>query len=97
MSEPDKGFFDRADGHIALANAQISKEVGPGEVSASFLFAAARYNAFITAAGCTTSLELQSSKEQAVDYFTEQFRALLEQQMDDYAQNFSVYMRQRGK
>ncbi|MDQ1310125.1 MAG: hypothetical protein QG601_1395, partial [Pseudomonadota bacterium] len=38
----DDDFYKRADAHIHLANAQLG-EVGRGKVSASFMYAVARF------------------------------------------------------
>ena len=42
----DKEFYELADAHIALCNTHMGK-VKPAKVSASMLFAAARFNAFV--------------------------------------------------
>jgi hypothetical protein len=49
MTDPvDDTFYDRADAHIALAN-EYCLSTGKGKVSASFLYGAARFNAYIGA------------------------------------------------
>lgn len=58
MSDNEKAFYDRASELIKLANKQNqSTEIQTGEVSASFMWAVARYNAWFG----STSFE---SKEQ---------------------------------
>ena len=64
-NELDKKFWARADQFINLANEQ-SQEVGPGEVSSSLLFAAARFNAFVAAATARDIDELKKNKEDAI-------------------------------
>ena len=48
-ASPDipQAFFDRADAVIALANRQVGEGVPRGDVSASTLYAAARFNAYV--------------------------------------------------
>ena len=54
-SDTDKEFFERADDYITLANEQAAN-VSRGKVSASMMFATARFNAWVSASG-TESLE----------------------------------------
>lgn len=55
MSEADKVFFDRVDSHINLCNEQLSEDVSIGQVSASSMYAAARFNAWVSACGWKNS------------------------------------------
>lgn len=45
MQEVDDEFYQRADAHIHLSNDQISETIGAGKVSASTMYATARFNA----------------------------------------------------
>jgi hypothetical protein len=45
--EIDPKFFDRADAHINLSNDQLA-DINPGKVSASMMYATARFNAYIS-------------------------------------------------
>jgi len=51
MSKPlDPKFYSRADAFIHLANDQYkNNDVGRGEVCASFMYGAARFNAWLSA------------------------------------------------
>ncbi len=50
MTQPvDDGFYARADAHIQLSNQQISEAAGRGKVSASMMFATARFNTWVSA------------------------------------------------
>ena len=91
-SEADDHFFDRADAMINLANQQL-ESMTPGKVSASMLYAAARFNAWASAIGWESSEEMKAAKGEAIDYFVEQYRAMLIENLDDYAANFDQYMR----
>jgi len=51
MKEVDDKFYERADAHIHLCNDQISKDISKGKVSASTMYATARFNAWISACG----------------------------------------------
>jgi hypothetical protein len=90
--QPDQAFFDRADQIINLANEQL-EVVNPGKVSASTLYAAARFNAWISATGWISGDELKAAKEETVDFFVEQYRAMLVENLDDYIDKFDAYMR----
>lgn len=87
----DEAFYNRADAVIHLANAQL--DAAPrGKVSASCMYGTARFNAWITACGFSTAPELAEAREETVEYFVKQYRAMLEEHIDDYIENFSAYM-----
>ena len=86
----DAGFWDRADAHIHLANGQCDS-ADAGKVSASLLYAASRFNAFIVASNATSAESLSQSRGQTLEYFTQQFRSMLEENLDDHIKNFSNY------
>ena len=48
INDPDDKFFERADAHIHLSNDQL-KDIEHGRVSASMMFALARFNAWVNA------------------------------------------------
>lgn len=91
-SETDKEFFQRADEYIDVANQQAT-QVNRGKVSASMMYATARFNAWISACTSQTGDELLSAKKDILEYFVEQYRQMLEEHLDDYAQNFDKYMK----
>lgn len=88
----DSKFYDRADAHIHLANEQLEEVEGRGKVSASMLFAAARFNAWVSACGFTSAAEMADAREQTLNYFCEQYRLMLEENLDDYIEPFDKYM-----
>lgn len=88
----DKDFFKRTDAFIQMAN-QLSQEHDLGKVSASLLYAAARFNAFIVASSAADKAEADRNKVQAIDYFTNQYRAMLLANMDDYIEKFDEYLK----
>jgi hypothetical protein len=90
-SEVDKEFFQRADAYITLANDQAS-QVSRGKVSASMMFATARFNAWVSASGTESSDELAAVKQEALDYFLAEYRKMLEENLDEYIEHFDKYM-----
>lgn len=94
MQNIDDKFFDRADKHIHLSNEQISKEVTKGKVSASMMYATARFNSWVSACGWLNAGEMAAAREETIEYFVTEYRKMLEENMDDYIDNFQSYMRQ---
>jgi hypothetical protein len=88
---PGPAFWERANALINLANDQC-EAAHPNEVSASTLYAAARFNAFIVAKTTGSGANMKLEKERALDYFTEQFRQMMAANLDDFAANFENYM-----
>lgn len=93
VKELDPTFYDRADAHIHLSNDQITEEIGRGKVSASFMYSLARFNAWVSACGWKEGHELAEAKEDTVEYFVEQYRKMLSENLDDYINNFDEYMK----
>jgi hypothetical protein len=93
MKDVDAKFYERADSHIHLSNDQLKVEQGRGKVSASMMYAAARFNAWVSACGCSSGDQMASDREQTIAYFVEQYRLMLEENLDDYISNFSSYMK----
>ncbi len=97
MKNVDKGFYARADAHIFLSNNQVTGVVKPGEVSASFMYSVARFNAWISARGFNSSAEMQQSKQKMIDYFVTEYRQMLDENIDDYINNFDSHMQAKDK
>lgn len=87
----DQAFYDRADAHISLANQQIDKPEDLGKVSASITFGATRFNAWVTSRSFKSGTEMAEAREEIVKYFCEQYRMMLEDNLDDHIQNFDRY------
>ena len=92
----DEGFYGRADEHIHLSNDQLAKEPGRGKVSASTLYGASRFNAWVSACSFASGEKMAKAREETVDYFVEQYRLMLEENLDDYIANFSSHMQVRN-
>lgn len=91
VQDIDKDFYNRADAVIHLANDQLSG-IGRGKVSASCMYATARFNAWVTACGHDSAGDMAAAREETLEYFTRQYRAMLEENIDDYIENFGTYM-----
>ena len=91
MSDTDKKFYDRADAHIQLANEQLA-DAPVNRVSASLLFSAARFSAWMSASGFDSAANMQAEREAMLDFFTQQYRAMLEENIDNYIEHFERYI-----
>ncbi len=91
----DPNFYDRADAHIHLSNSQMS-DINPGKVSASMMYATARFNAYVNWIGFQNHADMAESREDTIRYFVEQYRLMLEDNLDDYIQNFNRYQNTPG-
>ena len=91
-SDVDKEFFERADAYITVANEQAAN-VGRGKVSASMMFATARFNAWVSASGTESRDELASVRQEALEYFVNEYRQMLEENLDEYIEHFDNYMK----
>jgi hypothetical protein len=91
MSEIDKKFFERADEHINLSNAQLSK-ASMGIVSASMMYSLARFNAWVSACGWNNGKDMEAAKHETIEYFTEEYKKMLKENLEDYIANFDNYM-----
>ena len=92
----DDTFYDRADAHINLANQQ-SEKAPIGRVSASMMYAAARYNAWVSASGFRSGEDMAKARAETIDYFVQGYRLMLEQNLDQYIENFGAYMKPKGQ
>lgn len=92
VQKMDKDFFKRTDAFIKVAN-ELTTEHDIGKVSASMLYAAARFNAFIVASSAENKDEAEKNKEEAISYFTEQYRSMLLANMNDYIEKYDDYLK----
>lgn len=88
----DKDFFKRTDAFIKVAN-ELTSEHEVGKVSASMLYAAARFNAFIVASSAKDKAEADRNKVEAIEYFTNQYRNMLMANMEDYIEKYDDYLK----
>ncbi len=92
VQQLDKEFFKRTDAFINVAN-DLCKEHDMGKVSASLLYAASRFNAYIVASSADNKAAADRDKVEAIDYFTEQYRSMLIANMDDYIEKYDEYLK----
>lgn len=88
MSGKNDEFLKRADAHIALANEQMSKDLTQGDISASFMYGTARFNAWIAACSFESKEEMAAAKEEAMEYFVNEYKLALEEHLDNHIENF---------
>jgi len=94
----DEQFYERADEFIALANqlADSTQQVShltapPGHVSASFMYANARYSIWNAACAYDQVAKFKTDRQEVLDYYLEQFRLMLEDNLNEYEENFETY------
>ncbi len=90
-AKPDDAFWTAADGFINLANEQ-NKAIDRSTVAAGFLYAAARFNAFVIASQCGDKQAFETEKAAAIDYFVNQYKIGLTENIADYSANFDQYI-----
>ena len=83
---------DRGSLRIHLANRQLAN-ASRGKVSASFMYAVARFNSWVSANGFDSGEDMMAAKSETISYFVEQYRSMLEENLTDYIDNFEKYMR----
>jgi len=83
----DRQFWDMTDSFIQLANTHLN-ETKPSRVSASALFAASRFNAFVIAAAAESKEQLIVEKEAAIAYFMDQYEKMLRENIDEHLARF---------
>lgn len=96
-------FFERADEFIKQANEfcrpakgqQPKPEQLRGQVSAAMLFATARFNTWVAANTFKDGEEMREAKEQVMSYVLQQFQMMLEDNFDEYCEQFDNYLRFR--
>jgi hypothetical protein len=88
---PDPEFWNRVNALINLSNDQCDV-ADPSAVGASTLYASTRFNAFIVARATGSSQNMKMEKERALEYFTDQFRKMMTENLDDFAENFDNYI-----
>lgn len=94
IQDPDDKFFDRADAHIQLSNDQL-KDVSSGKASASMMYATARFNAWVSACGFQNSNQMKAARDETIEYFVTGYQKMLEENLDDYIDNFERYMKKQ--
>lgn len=94
--DADQSFYDRANAHINLSNEQLQQTV-QGKVSASMMYATARFNTSLTASGFQSGSEMAANRSKNIEYFVSEYRLMLEEHIDEYIKNFERYMEMARK
>ena len=89
----DNEFYERADQHIKLSNNQIRKDIPLGDIGASMLYSTARFNAWMNAHSVNNSVEMQVQKTETINYFVEEYRKMLIEDLDEYIEHHHEYMK----
>jgi hypothetical protein len=89
--DADHKFYDRAQEHLSVANEQLA-EVSQGQVSASMLYACARFNAWVSASNRESAKDLKGAYGETIEYFVAQYRKMLVKNLDDFVANFGEYI-----
>ena len=92
LSKDIEAFYKRADAIIELANSQLGSESHSGQVGASLLYAAARFSASVASIGFVKGSDLAAEKNEIIEFYTKQYRQMLSDNLDDYADNFDKYV-----
>lgn len=80
----ENNIYQIADQFIALANELGQKEGDVGKVGTALRFAAARFNAFEAS---IKSGDLKAEKENALEWFTAEYKDMLSDNLDDHIEN----------
>lgn len=86
MSEQANGksLYQLADQFIALANELTQEEQDVGKIGTALRFAAARFNAFEAS---IKSADLAAEKDNALEWFTSEYKDMLSDNLDDHIAN----------
>jgi len=90
----NNGFLKRADAHISLANEQMKEGLTAGDISASFMYGAARFNAWIAASSFDTKEDMMKEKETAIAYFMEEYKKALTEHLDHHIEHYDFTQNQ---
>ena len=85
-----KTFQQRVDEFVALANQQAA-ESSVDDANTASIFSAARINAFSVARSVKTAENLQAEKQAAIEYFTQRYAEMLNQNLEEYIARFDSY------
>lgn len=88
--DADPDFYDRAHAHLRVANDQLA-DVPHGEVSASMMYACARFNAWVSASRRESANDLKGAYGETIEYFVAQYRKMLVKNLDEFVAKFGDY------
>ncbi len=91
ISPEMSNFFQRVDSIIEVANSQLTQETHVGKVGASLMYASARFSTSVSTIGFDNANEFAEEKSQIIEFYTNQFKQMLSDNLDDYIENFDKY------
>jgi hypothetical protein len=94
--EADQEFLDRAHAHLQVASEQLV-DVPRGKVSASLMYACARFNVWVSANRHASATELRNAYGETIEYFIAEYRKMLVKNLDDFVDNFGEYVERQKK
>ncbi|HET8692320.1 MAG TPA: DUF3144 domain-containing protein [Steroidobacteraceae bacterium] len=89
-TEADERFPGRADDLLRVASAQLA-EAAPGEVSASLMYACARFSVWASASRRQTPAEFRRAYGETIERSVAEYRRMLVKCLDDYLADFERY------
>lgn len=84
-----EAFVRRADEHIHTANDQLNQDATPGEVSASFMYGVARFNAWLAACDFESANDMRDAKAEVIEYFAQEYKKMLSEHIDNHIEQFN--------
>ena len=91
MTDKD-AYWGIVEAFLEQANNDLS-EHDLGAVSDALMEAAARFSAFYAASSSETRKDLKQDKDDTIHDFGGEFKRKLSENLDDYIENYKVYMR----
>ena len=91
MNDTEQQFWPLVEEWIDTANQRASLQE-PALVSDALLYAAARFNAHTVAAASTSRVEFKAELGDIKALLMEQFEVMLDANLDDYLENYKIYL-----
>jgi len=85
--ERNQLFRQIADSFIDVAN-RHTEDTDNGIVSSALLYGTARFSAFVVASNAKNLERYEADRDAAIEYFTSEFRRMLEENLDNYKSVF---------
>lgn len=85
--QPDAKFWELADSFIHLAN-EHSDQTPKSRVSATMLYATARFNSFVASSTYQAKSDLIADREKIVGYFLGQYERMLRDNLEEHEESF---------
>ena len=91
MSDNEQQFWDLVDEQIGSANEKTETQE-PSLVGDAMLYAAARFNVYLTAASATERKEFKDGLGETKAMLMAQFETMLDANLEDYLENYKVFL-----